>query len=121
MSDMKNIIYETAQEFNVDPSMLSKQSKKREIVKARREAIVRCRIRTEATLMEIGKMFNRNHSTIIYSLHIDSLKENNEEEIIENKMWDCKQYRKCLTEVVKNGELMFGCKSCEKYEKECEE
>ncbi len=51
-------------------TMTEMKSKKRTaaIVKARQTAMAECRLRTDATLSEIGKHFNRTHSTVLYAV-----------------------------------------------------
>ena len=54
--------------FGISVKDLSIPSRKRKYVEARKVAMIRCRKETNATLEEIGKAFNRNHSTVIYNI-----------------------------------------------------
>jgi chromosomal replication initiator protein len=53
--------------FKVDPEMLESKSRKKIHAYPRNLFVYLCRNFTDATLEDIGKSINRNHSTIIYS------------------------------------------------------
>ena len=48
---------------------IESSSRKAHIVKARNEAMRLCKQRTKATLEEIGKCFNRKHSTVLHAIN----------------------------------------------------
>ena len=56
--------------FKVDPAMLQSKSRKKIHTYPRNLFVYLCRNYTDATLEDIGKSINRNHSTIIYSSEI---------------------------------------------------
>jgi chromosomal replication initiator protein len=56
--------------FKVDPEMLQSKSRKKIYAYPRNLFVYLCRNFTDATLEDIGKSINRNHSTIIYSSEI---------------------------------------------------
>ena len=56
--------------FKVDPAMLQSKSRKKVHAYPRNLFVYLCRNFTDATLEDIGKSINRNHSTIIYSSEI---------------------------------------------------
>jgi len=56
--------------FKVDPSMLESNSRKKIHAYPRNLFVYLCRNFTDATLEDIGKSINRNHSTIIYSSEV---------------------------------------------------
>jgi chromosomal replication initiator protein len=56
--------------FKVDPSMIESKSRKKMYAYPRNLFVYLCRNFTDATLEDIGKSINRNHSTIIYSSEI---------------------------------------------------
>jgi chromosomal replication initiator protein len=56
--------------FKVDPAMLQSKSRKKIHAYPRNLFVYLCRNFTDATLEDIGKSINRNHSTIIYSSEI---------------------------------------------------
>jgi len=53
--------------FKVDPTMLQSKSRKKIHAYPRNLFVYLCRNFTDATLEDIGKSINRNHSTIVYS------------------------------------------------------
>ena len=53
--------------LNVNRTDVLSKSRKRELVECRQIAIGLIRINSQSTLKNIGKMFNRDHSTIIYA------------------------------------------------------
>jgi len=56
--------------FKVDPMMLQSKSRKKIFSYPRNIYVYLCRNYTNATLEDIGKSINRNHSTIIYSSEV---------------------------------------------------
>jgi chromosomal replication initiator protein len=56
--------------FKVDPSQLESKSRKKIHAYPRNLFVYLCRNFTDATLEDIGKSINRNHSTIIYSSEV---------------------------------------------------
>jgi chromosomal replication initiator protein len=80
--------------FKVDPEMLQSKSRKKIYAYPRNLFVYLCRNFTDATLEDIGKSINRNHSTIIYS-----------SEIVEKKMKadnTVKKHISFLTEKIKD-------------------
>ncbi len=66
---MLEIMKEVADHFHIkDWTILRRPSRKLAVMKGRRKAVRRCRAETDATLCEIGKMFNRTHPSILYLL-----------------------------------------------------
>ena len=65
-----NIVNEISQYYKLGVDLIKGKSRKREIVKARFIAIYLIRSDTDFTLSAIGRMFNRDHSTILYSIRI---------------------------------------------------
>ena len=81
--------------FKVDPVMLQSKSRKKIHAYPRNLFVYLCRNFTDATLEDIGKSINRNHSTIIYS-----------SEVIEKKIKvdnTVKKQISFLTEKIKDG------------------
>jgi chromosomal replication initiator protein len=72
MEDIKRLV---CQYFKIDPPLLSSTSRKKIHTCPRNVYIYLCRQCTDATLEDIGRSINRNHSTILYA-----------SEIIEQKM-----------------------------------
>jgi len=75
VSDPKNLSLEGIKKmicnyFKVDPAMIQSKSRKKIHAYPRNLFIYLCRNFTEATLEDIGRSINRNHSTIIYSSEI---------------------------------------------------
>ena len=75
VSDQQNLSLEGIKRvichyFKVDPAMLQSKSRKKIHAYPRNLFIYLCRNFTDATLEDIGKSINRNHSTIIYSSEI---------------------------------------------------
>lgn len=64
--NLSKIIKETAEANGMDASRLLSKDRRQAVSRVRHIAIKRCREETTATLMEIAKAFNRNHSTIVY-------------------------------------------------------
>lgn len=60
---------EVAEKHGIDEWYLSSNSRKAYIMSARREAMKRCKDETDATLEMIGKAFNRNHTTVHYTIY----------------------------------------------------
>ena len=58
------------QYFKVDPMMLRSKSRKKIYSYPRNVYVYLCRQNTDATLEEIGKTINRNHSTVLYSSEV---------------------------------------------------
>ena len=58
------------QYFKVEPVMLRSKSRKKIHSFPRNVYIYLCRQNTDATLEEIGKTINRNHSTVLYSSEV---------------------------------------------------
>ena len=70
-SKMKRIKFDVAQKWGVSVADLEGKSRKRMIVRARQEAIARCRADTECSYSEIACYFgSRHHSTIIHAIKV---------------------------------------------------
>lgn len=68
---VKRIKLEVAQKWHVHVADLEGRSRKRMIVRARQEAIARCRSETECSYSEIACYFGaRHHSTIIHAIKV---------------------------------------------------
>jgi chromosomal replication initiator protein len=65
-----NIIKEICKFYSLSYEDITSKSRKREIVKARFIAIYLIRTETDYVLSQIGKLFNRDHSTILHSIKI---------------------------------------------------
>lgn len=65
-----NIITEICKYYSLSIEEVKGKSRKREIVKARFIAIYIIRMETDFTLSGIGKIFNRDHTTILHSIKI---------------------------------------------------
>lgn len=63
------IIIDVARKHNLMKSDLVGPSRKREIFQARREAIVEIREKLQLSFKEIGRIFNRDHSTIVSAIN----------------------------------------------------
>ena len=105
-TSLKKILIETAQDAGIDPFMLSAPTKKKKITKIRDIAIRKCKDETDATLEQIGKVFKRNHSSILYSLNKTELNKT-------ERRWDCPEYSKCLDEAAKQNIKEIDCKKCD--------
>jgi chromosomal replication initiator protein len=75
INDENNLSLETIKKviclyFKVDPAMLQSKSRKKIYAYPRNIFVYLCRNFTDATLEDIGKAVNRNHSTIIYSSEV---------------------------------------------------
>lgn len=60
------IAKEVAAKHRVPMRILLSQRRQRELVYARQEAFWRCREETAASFPQIGRVFNRDYSTVIY-------------------------------------------------------
>ena len=70
-SEVKRIKLEVAQKWHVSVADLEGKSRKRMIVRARQEAIARCRKETECSYAEIACYFGaRHHSTIMHAVKV---------------------------------------------------
>jgi chromosomal replication initiator protein len=67
LESIKNIV---CQYYKIDPSLLVSKSRKKIHSFPRNMYIYLCRNHCTATLEEIGKSVNRNHSTVIYSTEV---------------------------------------------------
>ncbi|MBW1804985.1 MAG: chromosomal replication initiator protein DnaA [Deltaproteobacteria bacterium] len=67
IKDIKKLV---CQYFKVDPVMLRSKSRKKSHTYPRNIYIYLCRNNTDATLDEIGKTIDRNHSTVLYSSEV---------------------------------------------------
>ena len=65
-----NIIKEICKYYSLTQDQVKGKSRKREIVKARFIAIYIIRTETDFKLSAIGRIFNRDHSTILHSIRI---------------------------------------------------
>jgi chromosomal replication initiator protein len=66
---IETLIVETAGYYNLDPKLLTSQTRKQEIVKARQVAMYLAREVLEITLPKIGEEFGgRDHSTVMHSI-----------------------------------------------------
>ena len=65
-----HIINEICKFYSLTTEDVTGKSRKREIVKARFIAIYIIRTETDFKLSAIGKIFNRDHSTILHSIRI---------------------------------------------------
>lgn len=66
---IETVMIETAGYFNIEPTLLKSQSRKKEIVKARQVAMFIARIVLEMSLPKIGEEFGgRDHSTVMHSV-----------------------------------------------------
>ena len=63
---MSKIIDEVCAKHGVSRKILRSTSRDRKIVNARRECIERLKTETRLTLVEIGKLLNRHHSSVIH-------------------------------------------------------
>ena len=68
-SDIERIIYLVSKEFGVSVNDVKGQCRKRIFTVARQSAIFFIRKYTNKTFMQIAEMFNRDHSSIIYSVN----------------------------------------------------
>jgi chromosomal replication initiator protein len=62
------IIALTAEAFGFHPDDLTSKSRKQPLVTARQVAMYLCRELTDASLVQIGATFNRDHSTVLHSI-----------------------------------------------------
>lgn len=63
--EVTKLIQEICRQLNVDEITLKSKSKKREIVIVRQAIFFLLRKNTTLTLKQIGKVFNRDHTTVI--------------------------------------------------------
>ena len=67
--EIESVIFETANYFNLEPSLLKSKSKKKEIALARQIAMYIARNMLEMSLPKIGEEFGgRDHSTVMHSI-----------------------------------------------------
>jgi chromosomal replication initiator protein len=66
---MTRIISVVGKYYSVTPADMKSKSRKKEIVVARQISIYLIRTMLDTSLMEIGKEFNRDHSTVISSIN----------------------------------------------------
>jgi chromosomal replication initiator protein len=62
------IIAVTAESFGYHPDDLTSKSRKQPLVTARQIAMYLCRELTDDSLVQIGALFNRDHSTVLHSI-----------------------------------------------------
>lgn len=67
ISDVKKVVY---QYFRIDPDVLPSKSRKKIHSYPRNIYVYLCRTHTDATLEEIGRSIDRNHSTVLYSSEV---------------------------------------------------
>jgi chromosomal replication initiator protein len=67
MEDIEKIV---CRYFKIDPLMLRSKSRKKVYAYPRSVYVYLCRHHTEATLEEIGKSIQRNHSTVLYASEV---------------------------------------------------
>lgn len=63
-----NLIARVCLEFNTTVEPLKLRSRKRELVIPRQIAFYLLRTKLDLTLSDIGRMFNRDHATVLYSV-----------------------------------------------------
>ena len=68
----KSIIEEVADKYELTPDDLKGRSRNKEVLIARREAAVRIHRETNLSTTQVGRIFNRDHTTIIYYLKKES-------------------------------------------------
>lgn len=62
------VIEVVCEHYNIDPTLLQKNTRKHEVVSARQLAMYLCREMTQMSLSSIGtKIGNRNHATVLYA------------------------------------------------------
>ncbi|NMP38406.1 MAG: chromosomal replication initiator protein DnaA [Clostridiales bacterium] len=88
---VNKIIEQVARTFGVSPEDIKSQKKKADISNARQISIYIIREITELPHEAIGKFFNKNHSTIIYSY-----------DIIKTKMEENSSLKNMVYEIIKN-------------------
>jgi chromosomal replication initiator protein len=59
---------QVAQVYGLAPADLAGRSRRQAITRPRNLALFLCRRHTEATLAELGRLFNRDHSTVMYGV-----------------------------------------------------
>lgn len=69
---MRRVIHEVAQLAGVTPADITGRSRKRKFAYARQMAMLICRDYVAASYPEIGRVFNRDHSTVMYSIEAAS-------------------------------------------------
>ncbi len=65
---ISQVLVKTASEFGFAPNRLRGPQRQRDLVLARHVAMFLCREMTRSTLTDIGRAFNRDHSTVSYSV-----------------------------------------------------
>ena len=63
---IKKILLEVCKQFEVHPNDVVGRGQTAKLVTARDEFIWRCKCETDASFSRIGKVLNRDHSTIVY-------------------------------------------------------
>lgn len=69
---MRRVIHEVANIAGVKPEDITGKSRQRNFVRARQMAMLICRDYIAASYPEIARAFNRDHSTVIYSVETAS-------------------------------------------------
>jgi len=64
----QKILAAVATAHGLEPAALTGKSRKQAITRPRNLALYLCRRHTEATFAELGRLFNRDHSTVIYGV-----------------------------------------------------
>ena len=75
-SRMTAVIRETAEKHGLTEKELMAATRKVNVVKARQEAIYRIRHEVQKSMSEIGRFFNKDHTTILHALekHVERIK-----------------------------------------------
>ncbi len=78
------IIEETARCYDVPISEMTSKSRSRDVVNARQVAMFIIRSETNLSLLEIGKLFDRDHTTVLHSLDKIERQAREDRETMEN-------------------------------------
>lgn len=69
---MHRVIHEVARFAGMTPQDITGPSRKRKFAYARQMAMLICRDYVNASFPEIGRAFNRDHSTVLYGVEVAS-------------------------------------------------
>ena len=59
-----------ARAYGLEPDELRSRSRRRRVVRPRQLAMYICRTSTDASLKDIGRAFNRDHTSVMYAIGI---------------------------------------------------
>jgi chromosomal replication initiator protein len=65
---IRDIIAEVADQYGVTPAQILSPGRKAQVTKARRCAMWRARQETNSSYLKLARIFNRDHSTVIYNV-----------------------------------------------------